>query len=91
MVAAAFGLLVGCTGPGTQVRERASFDFDCPEETVQVEWSSAGWVAHGCGKEAVYLVRMNLVERSSEIRRVAEDGSTPGSDGGSDAGSNRVK
>jgi hypothetical protein len=86
MAAAACGLLAGCTGPKTQVRERAAFDFDCPEERVAVESSSAGWVARGCGKEATYLVQRELVERNSEIRRVADD-QTLHSDRSPDAGS----
>ena len=89
-MAAAFGVLSGCTGPRMQVRERAAFDFDCPEERVAVESSSAGWIARGCGKEATYLVQRELVERNSEIRKI-EDVQTQGADGGPDAGPSTVK
>ncbi|HYS09318.1 MAG TPA: hypothetical protein VEP66_11255 [Myxococcales bacterium] len=90
MVAAAWGLMAGCTGPGTQVRERASFDFDCPEERVAIESSSAGWVARGCGKEATYLVQRDLVERNSEIRKI-EDVQPLRANGIPDASSATVK
>jgi hypothetical protein len=90
MVAAAWGLMAGCTGPLTQVRERASIDFDCPEERIGVESTSAGWLARGCGKEATYLVQRELVERNSGIRHVADD-QTPHSDQSPDAGSPIVK
>jgi hypothetical protein len=91
IVAAAWGLLAGCTGPRVQVRERASFDFDCPEERIGVESTSAGWLARGCGKEATYLVQRELVERNSEIKTLPEDGSLPPVDGSPDAGSVQVK
>jgi hypothetical protein len=90
-VAVVVGLLVGCTGLGPQVRERAAFDFSCPEDRVAVDALRFGYVARGCGKEAVYIVQQGQVTRDSEIRKAVEKPPTPRDDSIPDSSSMTVR
>ncbi|TMA37300.1 MAG: hypothetical protein E6J82_18965 [Deltaproteobacteria bacterium] len=90
-LAAVLGLLVGCTGLSPQVRERAAFDFSCPEDSVAVDALRFGYVARGCGKEAVYLVQHGRVTRDSEIRKAVEKPPTPRDDSIPDTSSMTVR
>jgi hypothetical protein len=90
-VPAVLGLLVGCSGLRTQVRERAAFDFSCPEDRVAVDALRFGYVARGCGKEAVYLVQHGRVTRDSEIREAVEKAPAPRDDGIPDTNSVGVR
>jgi len=90
-VAAFSGLLVGCTGLSPQVRERAAFDFRCPEDRVEVDALRFGYVARGCGKEAVYLVQQGRVTRDSEIRKAVEKPPAPRDDSIPDTSSMTVR
>jgi len=48
--------LGGCATQYTAVRERAAFDFRCPENQVEAESGPGGlWVAAGCGQRANYV------------------------------------
>ncbi|TMB31614.1 MAG: hypothetical protein E6J58_24210 [Deltaproteobacteria bacterium] len=90
-LAAVLGLLVGCTGLSPQVRERAAFDFSCPEDSVAVDALRFGYVARGCGNEAVYLVQHGRVTRDSEIRKAVEKPPTPRDDSIPDTSSMTVR
>jgi hypothetical protein len=90
-IAAWLGILVGCSGLGPQVRERAAFDFSCPEARVAVDALRFGYVARGCGKEAVYLVQHGRVTRDSEIREAVEKTPAPRDDGIPDTNSVGVR
>jgi len=78
--AAALGVLVGCTGFGSQVRERAAFDFKCPGDRVSVDTKGFGYVARGCRKEAVYIISEGRVIRNSEVRDTGATPAAPGKD-----------
>lgn len=49
-------ILSGCATESRYVRKSAALDFQCAEETVEVEEAvnSSRWKATGCGKAAEY-------------------------------------
>ena len=71
-VLATCGLLAGCATPGKAVLERAAAEFGCPEDDMWVEASTAGYLARGCRKEAMYDVDDGRVTRRSEIRATGD-------------------
>ena len=47
---------MGCGASDAQLRKRASFDLECPPETIQVfELDGAARGVAGCGKKAAYV------------------------------------
>ncbi len=89
--AAALGLVIGCTGLDMQVRERAAFDFGCPDERIAVEALRSGYLARGCGKQATYLVQQGQLARDSAITRAVDDVPMPRADGIPDTSSVTVR
>jgi len=69
VLAAALALLVGCSFPSTQVRNRAANDFGCQDDEIVVHELPSGYLARGCRKEAEYLVQDGRVTRNSEITK----------------------
>ena len=52
--------LAGCINFGEQVRQRASFDFNCPEPSIAIQaLGMSDYGAAGCGKRATYTVLDN--------------------------------
>jgi len=66
-----FTMACALSGCGAQfVRQRAAFDFNCPEESIEVVDAGGGAVgALGCGKKASYLFVSGVGwTRNSEIQ-----------------------
>lgn len=90
-------LLSACAGRlETTVRKRASGDFQCAAEQVEVETTSAGamsgnYKARGCGQESEYYARCGLIGICSASQpgaapAYASSGSDPGYGGGGGGG-----
>jgi hypothetical protein len=69
----AAGTLVGCAGPREIVRQRAAFDFTCPETTIATQQLPGGGMgAIGCGKKASYVWTGNAWALNSPITETTE-------------------
>ncbi len=95
---ASTSLLPACAGRlETTVRRRASGDFQCAQEQVQVEATDAramsgSYVARGCGQESEYAARCGLIgicsaSRPGDEAMYASSGSDPSYGGGGGGGS----
>jgi hypothetical protein len=53
-------MFAGCTANLQQLKTRASLDFECREQNIEVkEVDSGTQQAFGCGKKAIYVVQFN--------------------------------
>jgi hypothetical protein len=69
-VSAAFvcALVSACASASDAVRDRASYDFDCPKDQVEtVPIDTLTIAAHGCGKKSVYVSNGHIYVRNAEI------------------------
>jgi len=61
-------LASACASASDVVRDRASYDFDCPREQVEtVPIGTLTIAAHGCGKKSIYVSNGHTYVRNSEI------------------------
>jgi hypothetical protein len=71
--------LSACSWTG-EVRQRASFDLQCPEPQIEVQTISsygATYGARGCGRQATYVVRDGQTILNSPVTDLIAPGSSP--------------
>ncbi|QDG54085.1 hypothetical protein FIV42_26090 [Persicimonas caeni] len=56
LAALSFCVSSACVSPSQAVKDRATFDFDCPKDQIEViELGTLTYGAKGCNKRATYI------------------------------------